>query len=310
MVGSARGDGGGTPREKAAWGRRMRVPGFLCGLKPFVKQFRHRTRTAYIERFHSFTPTDFREMLRGLGVRPGDVLCVHSSFNQFLGFRGNVGDVIQVLCDSVGPSGGILMPTQPFNTTAIDYVRTHPVTDLARSPSLMGLMTEIMRRTPGVIRSINPTHPVVAWGNKGVGLVGNDWEARTACGQGTAYYRLLESDGKILMLGTGVQPMTFYHCVEELIEPLMPFSPFTVEEFTLQTKDAKGNLYTSRMRLFEPVLSAKRRMSLLVPELKERGFWRETRVGHLGVIFLRAIDVLEACRSMAKKGRFCYLSDS
>ncbi len=285
----------------------MRVPAFLNVLKPPVKRFRHRVRNAYINFFHSFTPAEFREMLRGLGVRAGDILCVHSSFDQFLGFRGNVGDALQALKDSVGPEGGILMPTQPFTSTAIEYVRTHPVTDLARAPSLMGLMTELLRRTRGAVRSINPTHPLAAWGDKGIRLVGDDWEARTPCGQGTAYHRLLEADGKILMLGTGLQPMTFYHCVEELIEPVMPVSPFTAEVFTLQTKDAKGNLYTSRMRLFEPRLSANRRMSLLVPELKARGFWKEARVGRLECILLRSTEVLEACRSMAKKNQFCYL---
>jgi aminoglycoside 3-N-acetyltransferase len=287
----------------------MRVPAFLNGLKPPVKRFRHRARSAYINFFHSFTPAEFRETLRGLGVRAGDVLCVHSSFDQFLGFRGNVGEALQALKDSVGPEGGILMPTQPFTSTAIEYVRTHPVTDLARAASLMGIMTELLRRTKGVVRSINPTHPVAAWGDKGVRLVGNDWEARTPCGQGTAYHRLIEDDGKILMLGTGVQPMTFYHCVEELIEPSMPSSPFTKEVFTLQTKDAKGRLYTSRMRLFEPTLSAKRRMSLLVPELKASGYWREARLGRLEIICLKAAEVLEACRSMAKKNRFCYLRE-
>jgi aminoglycoside N3'-acetyltransferase len=140
-------------------------------------------------------------------------------------------------------------------------------------------------------------------------MVGNDWEARTPCGRGTAYYRLLEAGGKVLMLGTGVQPMTFYHCVEELIEPLMPVSPFTAEEFRLQTRDPKGTVYVSHMRLFEPVRSARRRMSLLVPELKTRGFWRETSVGRLEIILLKAADVLEACQSMAKKNQFCYLSD-
>jgi aminoglycoside N3'-acetyltransferase len=234
---------------------------------------------------------------------------VHSSFDQFLGFRGNVGDALRVLQDAVGSAGGIVMPTQPFSSSAIEYVRSHPVTNLARAPSLMGLMTEILRRTPGTIRSINPTHPVAAWGDKGSRLVRNDWEARTPCGKDTAYYRLLELEAKILMLGTGLQPMTFYHCVEEIIEPLMPFSPFTAEEFTLQTKDAKGNVYKSRMRLFEPVLSAKRRMSLLVPELKQRGFWKETTVGRLEVILLRATHVLEACRAMAARGQFCYLPD-
>ena len=111
----------------------MRVPAFLNGLKPPIKRFRHRARSAYINFFHSFTPAEFREMLRGLGVRAGDVLCVHSSFDQFLGFQGNVGEALQAIKDSVGPEGGILMPTQPFTTTAIEYVRTHPVTDLART---------------------------------------------------------------------------------------------------------------------------------------------------------------------------------
>jgi aminoglycoside N3'-acetyltransferase len=288
----------------------MRIPGFLEGFKAPVKRFIHHTRRKYITRFHSFTPADFRALLSTLGVKPGDVLCVHSSFNKFLGFTGNVGDAIRALQDSVGTEGGLLMPTQPFNITALEYIRTHPVTNLARSPSLMGIMTEILRRTPGAIRSINPTHPVALWGSKGLRLAGNDWEARTPCGQGTAYHRLLDFDGKILMLGTTLQPMTFFHCVEEIIEPLMPFSPFTAEQFTLQTKDAKSNLYTSHMRLYEPVLSGRRRMSLLIPELTARGFWKEARVGRLQIILLNAREVLEACTAMAKEGRFCYLPGS
>ncbi len=287
----------------------MWFPRFLSPLKPPLKRFRHRARTGYINRFHSFTPADFREKLRGLGVKTGDVLCVQSSFDQFLGFQGNVGDAIKSLQEAVGPAGGLLMPTHPFGGRAIDYVRAHPVTDLARAPSVMGLMTEILRRTPGARRSIHPTHPVSVWGDKGLRLVNNDWESRTPCGRDTAYHRLLESEGKILMLGTGVQPMVFYHTVEELIEPMMPASPFTAEEYTLQTKNVDGKLYSSRMRLFEPVLSRNRRLSLLVPELKSRGFWREARVGRLEILLLRPDEVLEACSSMAKKGRFCYLPE-
>jgi aminoglycoside N3'-acetyltransferase len=285
----------------------MRVPRLLDGLKPTAKRLRQRARTAYITRFHAFTPAELLATLRRLGVRTGDVLCVHSSFERFLGFRGTITDAIGTLQESVGPGGGIVMPTQPFTTTAVDYVREHPVTDLRRAPSLMGFMTEILRRTPGVERSIHPTHPVAAWGTRALGLLGKDWEARTPCGQGTAYHRMLDVDAKIVMLGTGPQPMTFYHFVEELIEPLMPASPFTAEEFTLQAKDVKGNLYTSHMRLFEPVLSAKRRMSVMVPDLQRRGFWNEARVGRLDIILVRAADVLETVRAMANDGRFCYL---
>src|SRR5262249_933112 len=163
---------------------------------------------------------------------------------RFEGFEGNVKDAIGVLQSSVGPEGGIMVPTQPFTSTAVEWVRTHPVTDLARARSLMGLVTEVLRRPPGVVRSVtpthpvagwgrggggggsvNPTHPVGVWGRGGLALVGNDWEASTPCGKGTAYHRLLEAGGKILFLGTSVQTMTFYHCVEEVIETLMPFSP-------------------------------------------------------------------------------------
>jgi aminoglycoside 3-N-acetyltransferase len=286
----------------------MRVPAPLNGLKQRLRRLQHSARIAYINRFHSFTPAEFSQLLHGLGVRKDDVICVHSSYDKFAGFQGNVGDALKCLQDAVGQGGGIVMPTQPFRSTAIAYARAHAVTDIARAPSLMGLMTEILRRTRGAERSINPTHPVAVWGERGVALLGRDWEARTPCGQGTAYHRLLDVDAKILMLGTGLQPMTFYHCVEELIEPTMPFSPFTAEEYTLQTKDAKGNLYTSKMRLFESNLSARRSMSLLIPELKERGFWTEAAIGRLDVIAVRAIDVLEACRSMARKGRFCYVA--
>jgi aminoglycoside 3-N-acetyltransferase len=286
----------------------MRVPRFLDGLKPAAKRLRQRARTAYITRFHAFTPADLLAALRGLGVRTGEVICVHSSFEQFLGFRGGIPDALRTLQESVGPEGGLVMPTQPFTSTAIEYVRKHPVTDLVRAPSLMGFMTEILRRTPGVVRSISPTHPVAAWGARATQLVGNDWEAGTPCGQGTAYSRMVDADTKIVMLGTGPQPMTFYHYVEELIEPLMPASPFTAEVFTLQTRDAKGNLYTSRMRLFEPGLSARRRMSLMVPDLKRRGGWQETRLGRLEIILVRAVEVRDTVCAMANDGRFCYLS--
>ncbi len=63
----------------------------------------------------------------------------------------------------------------------------------------------------------------------------------------------------------------------------------------------------SHMRLFEPGLSARRRMSFLVPDLKARGLWHTTRIGRLDVILVSAREVLEVCRSMAERGEFCYL---
>ena len=72
----------------------MWIPKFLSGLKPPLKRLRHRARAGYIKRFYSFTPADFLETLRRLGIGRGDVVCVQSSFDQFLGFQGNLGDAL------------------------------------------------------------------------------------------------------------------------------------------------------------------------------------------------------------------------
>jgi aminoglycoside N3'-acetyltransferase len=275
-----------------------------------LKPLHHRLQAAYFETFHSFSREDLQSVLGNLGVEIGDVICVHSSLNKFVGFTGNVADVVGVLQDAVGTEGGLMMPTQPFGGSAVDYVQSGAITDVARTPSLMGLITEVMRRCPEVRRSINPTHPVAVWGSKGMQLLGNDWEADTPCGRHTAYHRLLQHHGKVVTLGTGVAALTFYHCVEELIEPMFPDSPFTSERFACQTRDTDGSLYSSKIRLFDPLLSARRDMNLLVPELKASGCWKEARVGRLRVLVLETTGILRACRRMAEKGEFCYRTDS
>lgn len=284
--------------------------GLSRDIKQQLKRALHRTRTSLTQRLFAFNSSQLLELLRGLGVQPGDVVCVHSAFDQFLGFQGHVGDALKVLQQAVGEQGGLMMPTQPFTSTAIDYVRKHPVTDIARAPSTVGMITEILRRTPGAVRSINPTHPVALWGRRGVALADRDWEAGTPCGRGTAYHRLIDADARILMMGTGLQPMTFYHFIEELIEPQMPFSPFTREVFELKSRNRAGEVFESRMRLFEPGPSSRRRMSLMEPDLRAAGAWRAGRVGRLEVISLRAVQVLQVVEAMAREGRYCYLPET
>src|SRR5258705_3295900 len=105
--------------------------------------------------------------------------------------------------------------------------------------------------------------------------------------------RLLDQRGKILFLGTDISVMTFFHAIEEVLEPQMPFSPFTEEVFTLETRDAEGNTVFSRTRLFQPEYSRRRNLHKLVPMLKQQGWWREARLGGMKAILLHADQGLE-----------------
>ncbi len=102
-----------------------------------------------------------------------------------------------------------------------------------------------------------------------------------ACGTGTPFARLLDYGGEILLLGTGIRAMSFFHSVEEILEPEMPFTPFTKETFSLQSIDKDGTVLFTTTYLFDPECARRRRPEKLIPALKERGAWLEGRVGRL-----------------------------
>jgi aminoglycoside 3-N-acetyltransferase len=260
----------------------------------------------FIRRFYAFTPADLRRCLAELGIARGDAVLVHSSFDAFEGFTGKPSDVIAVLMDLVGPEGTLLMPTLPFTGTAVAWVTENPIFDVARTPSRMGLVTELFRRSPGVIRSVHPTHPVAVWGKDSEAYVAGHHLARTPCGRGSPFARLLERGGKILLLGVDIGSMTFYHCVEEILEPKLPISPFTQELYQLSSRQKDGTIVATETRLFEPAVSRRRNLYGLVPELESRDAWRSKRFGRVTATLLDPRDVLDAVSGLAERGIYCY----
>jgi aminoglycoside 3-N-acetyltransferase len=245
-------------------------------------------------------------MLKRLGVAPGDVVMAHSSFDKFEGFLGSPLDAIKVLKEAVTAEGTLLMVTLPFTGSATDYVRKGEITDLKKTPSRMGLVTEFFRRTGGVERSIHPTHPVAAWGKLAVKMTEGHERAKTPCGAPSPFSKLADEDGKILLLGTGVRTITFFHYVEEVIEHMMPQSAFTKEEFTLQTRTKTGELVTTVTRLYDQDLALRRWLVPVENELRRRGQWKVERVKGLVATLIGARDFQKAQTDLAARGIFQY----
>lgn len=272
-----------------------------------LKRVLTRLHRGFLRTCYPFGPDDLRLALTRLGLHAGDVVLVHSSYDQFTGFRGRPSDVIACLQGVVGPSGTVMMPTLPFTGTAVAHAARQEVFDVRRTPSRVGLLTELFRRSPGVVRSVHPTHPVAAWGARAAAIIDGHHLASTPCGVGSPFARLLDERGKILLLGVGVDSMTFFHTVEEILEPAMPFSPFTTEWFDLASRDASGRALTSHTRLFDPQWSRRRNIGLLVPALRQPGgSWRSTRIGHLDATLIDAAAVVAAARTLAESGVYCY----
>jgi aminoglycoside 3-N-acetyltransferase len=278
----------------------------IANTKEYCKVRLKQARRLYVESFYSFSASDLENSLRTLGIGTADIVLVHSSYDAFEGFTGRPTDVITVLKSVVGLTGGIMMPTLPFTGTAVGYARASPVFDVRRTPSRMGLLTELFRRSPDVLRSVHPTHPVAVWGRDAAALIEGHHSATTPCGRDTPFARLLERQGKILLMGTDIGVLTFYHTIEDLLEHELPLEPFTAEIFNLHCRDRLDNILATRTRLFEPTTSRRRNLNKLVPELQRTGAWRERRVGRLQIIALHTVDVLAAVNAMAKRGEYCY----
>lgn len=278
----------------------------MKNLKILAKKQMRALRRLMSNAFRSFATGDLQRALAGLGIRRGDTVLVHSAFDAFGGFQGKPTEVISLLQGAVGNEGILMMPTMTFPGTAVDYARSNPLFDVARAPSRMGLLTELFRRSPSVVRSIHPTHPVAIWGDEAAVIAAAHHLAHTPCGAGTPFEALLQRHGKIVLLGTDISVLTFYHLLEEVLERELPLAPFTDEVFHLRSKGQDGQIIETNCRLYEPAVSRRRNLYKMVPYLKEAGAWREAKVGGLKITVLAAKDVYEVVRSMHRKGVHCY----
>ncbi len=258
-------------------------------------------------RFQAFDVEDLVGAVKSVGLRENDILIAHTAYNEFSGFTGKPSGVLTALRQVVTTGGTIMMPSMPFSGTAVEYVQSGKEFDVRATPSKMGIVTELFRRSAGCLRSLHPTHPVLAQGPKAAHLLDNHEDSRTPCGEGSPFDCLLRNNGKILLLGTGIHVLTFYHMIEESLEAKMPFSPFTDEVFDVSFTGRDGEKKIIHIRLFDPDVSRRRDLSILEKALKSRRQWHEARVGGLSIVLLSSREVFDTVAQLAEKSVFCYV---
>ncbi|MBF0188504.1 MAG: AAC(3) family N-acetyltransferase [Magnetococcales bacterium] len=265
-----------------------------------------RWRLRYMRWRYGFGVAELESALRALGLDDGATVLVHVGWDRFEGFDGRPTDVIKVLESIVGESGTVVMPTLPFVGSALEWVERGQPFHIKRTPSRMGMVTELFRRMPGVVRSLHPTHSVAARGARARALCNDHQRAQTPCGKHSPYMKLVQEGGKILFLGPTIESMTCFHAVEALLEASMPQSPFTKEWYTLPCLDGDEQEHAVTTRLFDATLSRQRRISMMIPALKREEAWHALRMGRVDMLLLDAVTVRKTLEGMAREGRFCY----
>jgi aminoglycoside 3-N-acetyltransferase len=244
--------------------------------------------------------------LRKAGIAAGDVVMLHSAFDPEHGFRGTSSEVIDAFVTALGPRGTLLMVSLPYRTSTLEYLRKLERFDVRRTPSAMGLMSEFFRRRAGVLRSLHATHPVLAFGHRAQWFVSGHEDCVYPCGPGTPFARLLEADGKAVFFNVGFEYLTFFHYLEHLVSPKLPFRLYTDELFEVPMLDQQGNLRTLRTRAFSFETIRRRRFERLERWVRQRRLVREVRVGASRILAVRLREIANTVEEMAAQGEYFY----
>lgn len=188
-----------------------------------------RSRLSPVQRWlnGSFSVADLRAHLEERVGRDFEVLMVHSSVNHMRPmFTGEPLEMVRMLMDYCGPQRTLAMPAFYFGDPAVGGVietfRRQPRFDLRRTPSQMGLATELFRRMPGVVSSRHPVYRVCAFGPLASELTHGHEHANGPAGIGSPFEFMAAHDTCIIGLGKPMQVLTQAHHTEGLMGDEFP----------------------------------------------------------------------------------------
>lgn len=150
------------------------------------------------------------ESLRTLGVHRGDVVMAHASMRA-VGERAE--DLVSALLDALGPEGTLMAYVDFEPTPEVPYF------DLDTSPAASdyGVLAEVIRRWPGAVRSANPGASMAAIGARAAWICA-DHPLHYGYGPGSPLAKLIEADGKVLLLGSHFNHVTLLHYAEHVAD--------------------------------------------------------------------------------------------
>ena len=160
-----------------------------------------------------YTKSMLIDQLAQLGIDRRGTLLVHSSMKSIGEVEGGADTVLDALSEYM-QDGLLVLPTHTWKYINADQPKFYVET----SPSCVGILPELFRQRPGVIRSWHPTHSVAALGADAQAFTAGDEQYDTPCARGSAWGKLLDRKAAILLVGVDLRRNTFIHGIEEWVD--------------------------------------------------------------------------------------------
>jgi aminoglycoside N3'-acetyltransferase len=276
-------------------------------LPPLNRWYDHRGHGKQVRLFVEHTA--LRDCLYQIGVRSGALVMVHSSVggltltgsefpNAKLENSVSVAlCLLQDLKELLGTTGTLVMPTHPMYQDDPGYLyhdKTNFVLkyDPRKTPSNVGLLTELFRRMPDVQRSLHPLNTLSAWGLRASELLQDNLNCWKPLPHGveSGYYRLCQWGGMVISIGVPLfKYMTLMHTGEDVRDRDWPVKNFYRERiFLIRFGEQERECIVRERR---PEFARCFCLSKFHRDLLREGILHEGSVGDVRVDWANANDV-------------------
>ncbi len=174
------------------------------------------------------------QQLREMGITATDHLLVHSSMKSVGMVQGGADTLIDALLEAVS-QGMLMMPAHTWKQMSAEHSFFDPQTE----PVCVGIVPELFRKRPGVVRSLHPTHSMIVYGKGAEEYIKGEENRTTPCAPEGCWGRLREVKAKILLIGVTHARNTYIHSIEESYN--VP-ERFTAEPVRFQVKLPEGDV--------------------------------------------------------------------
>ncbi len=183
------------------------------------------------------TKNDIIQFLESNNIRHDDTVLIHTSLKAIGGLEGGADMLIDAFCEYLY-DGLFIIPTHTWD----NVVPGSPYYDVKTTMPCIGTLPCVAVKREDGVRSLHPTHSVMAFGKRAKEYVTGEETAATPAPIGGCWSRLYKERAKILLIGVGHDKNTYFHAVDEMLD-----TPNRLKEstFTITIRDEEGKICTT-----------------------------------------------------------------
>lgn len=247
---------------------------------------------------------DVADAFAALGIK-GDVL-VHSSLIHIGNIKGKHKPIVKALQEHVLDKGNtVLAIAIPIKGSTEEWLRSITRFD-KDAPIGMGVISTYFAKQEGACRSLNPTHSVVAYGPHAEEYTATHHLDKTPFTEKSPYYKLLERNGGIVMIGAGIKHLTIMHIVEDMLGDLYPQRVYGRKEYPVDIYREEVCIYHGTYKAHSKWSGALRVTDYVQSRIKALPSTNVVKLGGAELIYINARDAVICELEELRKGNSIY----